>query len=213
MEPGSPPWYECLHFLFYSFWTGRLSRTPLKPHQMETLRIVSEESTRRPWLSWHLKVLPFLRAGYRDWKYDIKHARWMRRLAWLFLSCWITGMIMLLVFLPFMDGSENVPCQPDNSFDVYSDYKRWKPSNVFEVTLGFGMLSFDQAKVIDVTWDVVRRSHCGNPSYGHDLILPSSLEEAAKPSSPGFHIASSPNTSLPRWPWVLYRSPCTRSYS
>ena len=48
----------------------------------------------------------------------------------------------------FCDSSGNFnPSQNNPSF--------WSPSRAFQITLGFGAMSFSNAKLIDVAWDIV----------------------------------------------------------
>lgn len=47
-------------------------------------------------------------------------------------------------------------CQPDGSFSMDPfQYRYWSASGFFQITLGFGDLSFTAAKAIDICWDVV----------------------------------------------------------
>src|SRR3569833_514602 len=47
-------------------------------------------------------------------------------------------------------------CKPDGSFNPHwISYDVWSISGFFQITMGFGALTFTQAKVIDVIWDVV----------------------------------------------------------
>ena len=46
-------------------------------------------------------------------------------------------------------------CQPDSTFRDDDDYSNWDLSGLFQINLRFGSLSFTQAKVVDVAWDVV----------------------------------------------------------
>lgn len=48
-------------------------------------------------------------------------------------------------------------CFPDGSFNAgYNSYNFWSTCGIFQITLGFGELSFSTVKLIDVVWDVVR---------------------------------------------------------
>ncbi|KAH6671497.1 hypothetical protein F5X68DRAFT_264754 [Plectosphaerella plurivora] len=46
-------------------------------------------------------------------------------------------------------------CQPDSTFRDDDDYNNWALSGIFQINLRFGSLSFTQAKLIDVAWDVI----------------------------------------------------------
>jgi hypothetical protein len=54
------------------------------------------------------------------------------------------------------DDTTISPCLPDGSFSMKPYlYNPWAISGAFEITLAFGTLSFANAKLIDVIWDVV----------------------------------------------------------
>ena len=46
-------------------------------------------------------------------------------------------------------------CNPDGKFRYLHKYNPWATAGLFQVTLGFGSMSFSNAKLIDVIWDVV----------------------------------------------------------
>jgi hypothetical protein len=46
-------------------------------------------------------------------------------------------------------------CYPDGNFRFLQDYNPWATSGLFQITMGFGLMSFSNAKLIDVIWDVV----------------------------------------------------------
>ncbi len=47
-------------------------------------------------------------------------------------------------------------CRPDGSFDTGVDrYNEWAISGLFQITLGFGALSFTKVKAISIIWDMV----------------------------------------------------------
>jgi hypothetical protein len=49
-------------------------------------------------------------------------------------------------------------CDPDGSFNTgLESVSAWRPSAAFQITLGFGSMSFSTAKFIDIIWDVVGR--------------------------------------------------------
>lgn len=45
-------------------------------------------------------------------------------------------------------------CQPDGTFGRPSDYNAWGISGFFQITLRSGSLTFTEAKIIDVIWDI-----------------------------------------------------------
>jgi len=92
-------------------------------------------------------------------------------LAWLFFLLWVitylanvdsyndTLFTFLLRFTPFTGPASSAsrqPCKPDGSFSPYTDkYNWWSSDGFFQITLKIGSLTFNQAKAIDVVWDVV----------------------------------------------------------
>jgi hypothetical protein len=56
-------------------------------------------------------------------------------------------------------GVTPTACLPDGRFslDPYG-YDYWDASGFFEVTLGYGEMTFTEVKVIDVVWDIVSLS-------------------------------------------------------
>jgi hypothetical protein len=60
-------------------------------------------------------------------------------------------------------------CLPNGQFAIYNDtYDRWALPGFFQITLGFGSLSFSKVKVIDIVWDVVSAWQlCRWCSYSH----------------------------------------------
>lgn len=117
------------------------------------------------------RFLKICKAAWLDVRSDLREAGWWRCFAWLGFSAFFTGFPVLLVLL--INLNSNVPitpgtaCMPDGSFKFnYDDpnglggsddirYNFWKPSDFFQITLGFGALSFTVAKIIDVSWDIV----------------------------------------------------------
>ena len=63
---------------------------------------------------------------------------------------------VLAIFSTVLYSDSNSACQPDGQFSyVTGRYKAWDASGFFQITLGFGALTFTQAKVIDIIWDIV----------------------------------------------------------
>lgn len=121
-----------------------------------------------------LKII--LRFVAQHWKiarqelqYDLRNTRWAWGFAWfLFFVVWCGGLITALISVTSAATTNNIflfgsisPCLPDGSFSLQPDlYNPWTTSGVFEITLGFGSLSFANAKLIDVIWDIVSgRAH------------------------------------------------------
>ena len=92
-----------------------------------------------------------------------------RRVGWwriaLCLSCYALG-LAAAVILPLLyllrwaaDYSGGDTCRPDGKFalGVGEKYKLWDVSGIFQISMAFGAMSFSNAKLVDVVWDVVSR--------------------------------------------------------
>lgn len=90
---------------------------------------------------------------------DIRTADYRRGSFWLLLLCWEGILLSLIVIIPLytsLSQYNESPCRPDGSFSVLGNgYNPWFMTGFFQITLGFGPLSFTQAKVIDIVWDIV----------------------------------------------------------
>ena len=55
------------------------------------------------------------------------------------------------------DGfSRGSACVGENTFSPFMDHVNWwSADGIFEITIGFGSMSFAQAKVVDIVWDLV----------------------------------------------------------
>ncbi|KAK4168334.1 hypothetical protein QBC43DRAFT_360203 [Cladorrhinum sp. PSN259] len=95
-------------------------------------------------------------------KLELTKPTWSSRLLfhakWIFLYIWVTALVTLIVLLSKF-GSVSMPhtaCRPDRTFSLYKEnFSRWPRSTFFEVTVAGGSFSFTQAKMIDITWDLI----------------------------------------------------------
>ena len=87
---------------------------------------------------------------------------WWRILA--YLGCHATVITFCIVLpLTFLlkwanQFTTDDTCQPDGRFEFslyYTYYIVWDLSGIFQITMGFGALSFSNAKLLDAVWDVV----------------------------------------------------------
>ncbi|EMT63127.1 hypothetical protein FOC4_g10013335 [Fusarium odoratissimum] len=72
----------------------------------------------------------------------------------------VPGLLIYLCLLPLDFSDEESPCQPDGEFrfdgiDRRDSFDWWAPRGFFQITLGWGRLSFGTVKLIDVIWDLV----------------------------------------------------------
>lgn len=103
----------------------------------------------------------FWREGHLQALNDI-NTRWRTGGFWLLVVVWSFGLCLSLIILSLLTdvrlsrGNSFAACQPDGNFYVYpSHYQYWSRSGFFQITLGYGNLSFTQVKVIDILWDIV----------------------------------------------------------
>ncbi|SCO78142.1 uncharacterized protein FRV6_02355 [Fusarium oxysporum] len=81
----------------------------------------------------------------------------------LWVGSWnlsVLGLLIYLCLLPLGFSDEESPCQPDGEFrfggiDRRGSFDWWATRGFFQITLGWGRLSFGTAKLIDVIWDLV----------------------------------------------------------
>ncbi|KAL2284946.1 hypothetical protein FJTKL_08497 [Diaporthe vaccinii] len=61
-----------------------------------------------------------------------------------------------MIMVPFLWSGYYMSsaCLPDGTFSIYEIYDPWDIYGFFQITSGFGELTFTQAKVVDVVWDV-----------------------------------------------------------
>lgn len=108
-------------------------------------------------------IFPLAGALQRTWHdvcKDLRAISWARGGLWFSFVCWAVGLLVASIMIPiFASGLiEASACQPDGSFKVVSRYNQWNINGFFQITAGVGHLSFTEAKIIDVCWDVVSRS-------------------------------------------------------
>ena len=144
-----------------------------KSADIDPLLVVTEENVSQAQhiLSPHNAslYLATLWADTRDeLKHDLKSTRWRPTAAsyftWLGFSIWALGLVVLCIVFPlvivqtiYLESSEvgnwNY-CAPDGSFSL-EPTNPWNPDWTFQIVLAFGQLTFSQAKVVDIVWDVV----------------------------------------------------------
>lgn len=124
----------------------------------------SSTSEKGPLVAFDLRETPsyvttFWCESHRQAGEDFR-ARWRRCAAWVFAIFWLTGLLGSLGVISYLTTpkaySSGTACQPDGSFSLDAkSFWYWSNSGFFQITLGFGTLSFTQAKAIDIIWDVV----------------------------------------------------------
>ncbi|USP80363.1 hypothetical protein yc1106_07637 [Curvularia clavata] len=97
------------------------------------------------WTAWH------------DLKHDLKSTRWLRGFGWTLGVFWLFGLIVSAIIVGMMSMfiTTNSACLPDGTFRLRPDtFSMWSSTGFFQITLGGGNLSFAQAKVVDIVWDI-----------------------------------------------------------
>ncbi|KAI0111687.1 hypothetical protein F4814DRAFT_460837 [Daldinia grandis] len=98
---------------------------------------------------------------YRETWSDLCAVRWARTGYWSLFALWSATVLGFFIFISLynstdFDISDGSACKTDGSFIMdSSNYYPWKSSSFFEISLGFGNLTFAEAKVIDIAWDIV----------------------------------------------------------
>jgi hypothetical protein len=102
-----------------------------------------------------------LRTAFQELKQDLKSTRWLRGFGWSAGVIWIFTLLGSAVFLGLGQnfGPPDTACQPDGSFRLNPEsYSMWSSTGFFQITLGGGHLTFAEAKVVDIVWDIVKSS-------------------------------------------------------
>ena len=83
--------------------------------------------------------------------------------------CCVSGALVALIIVPLYGVTYSyiggdVPtfgfCESNGNFNTgLESVSAWSPSAAFQITLGFGSMSFSTAKLIDIIWDVVGGSN------------------------------------------------------
>jgi len=117
------------------------------------VRNIYEDPSQQAWLH---------QSFWRDTCSDVKNLPWksliLPTLTHILLCFILSGLIILLCRLPLLPGLiySSDTCKPDGTFELsFNRYSLWKRDAVFAINLNFGSYSFNDAKLIDVCWDVV----------------------------------------------------------
>lgn len=121
-------------------------------------------------LSRHGRFRAWWAQAWRDVRADLKATSWGNASLWIisFLST-LLPFSCLMYFFPdiwFLSsysnwyatypGLDDVRCLPDGSFSMARRFQYWQISGFFQITLPFPQrLSFTEAKVVDIIWDLV----------------------------------------------------------
>jgi len=104
-----------------------------------------------------------LRESHQQAAGDLRK-RWRRFGLWLLLISWFEMLLVCLIWSSFPNSDlfgHLEACLPDNSFAMDSSHFRYlSGSGFFQITMGWGQMSFTQVKAIDIIWDIVS---CATP--------------------------------------------------
>ncbi|EUC44372.1 hypothetical protein COCMIDRAFT_52299, partial [Bipolaris oryzae ATCC 44560] len=93
-----------------------------------------------------------------DLKHDLKSTRWLRGFCWALDVFWVFGLVVSAIMVGMMSTfiTTESACLPDGRFRLRPDmFSMWSSTGFFQITLGGGDLSFAQAKLVDIVWDIV----------------------------------------------------------
>ncbi|KAL1882154.1 hypothetical protein Daus18300_000639 [Diaporthe australafricana] len=101
-------------------------------------------------------AMGFLQQTWDEVSGDMRNVHWARAGLWFLFFCWVAGLITCLVLVPVLWSGYYMSsaCLPDGTFSIFESYNPWDIKGFFQITSGFGELTFTQAKVVDVVWDV-----------------------------------------------------------
>lgn len=112
----------------------------------------------------------FWRESHRQALADIRD-RWCVAGSRFLILTWLLGLCVSLVILTKLSSPSRVgdlpierfaACAPDGKFYVYPErYRFWSAPSFFDITLAHGNVTFTQAKVVDLAWDIVSNSMNG----------------------------------------------------
>lgn len=138
----------------------QIAREPL----LETTTAFPHHGTKSPHPKTHAKWNHLTRLWtdtITEFRNDMESTEWGNTTATTFylylFYIWALVVVLVCIFIPgpsLYDDNSGNHCAPDGSFTM-------EPSNplaiawFFQVSLGFGSLSFTAVKAIDVVWDVV----------------------------------------------------------
>jgi hypothetical protein len=107
----------------------------------------------------HRIYIGILKNANRDLKHDLKNTRWLHGFGWTGGVIWFFGLMASAIYIGVATVmSTDTACQPDGTFRLHPEtYSMWLSSGFFQITLGGGHLTFAQAKVVDIVWDIVSR--------------------------------------------------------
>lgn len=147
----------------------------LKSTPTTVIRLQYEEPTADPTdPTIHEERRPsWIKRCWRDVVSDLRSAPWKRFGKSYLLGVWVFCLVILATTLPLClyliglgssvdfnlvgdSGLGPSGCLPNDAFSARSmAYNIFDPSGLFQITHGFGTLTFTQAKVIDLIWDIV----------------------------------------------------------
>lgn len=166
------PYDSCFILLINFIDYGRLytmafySTLPLDPLIQETLSLEEKQPVFKRVFRYASTQCT---AAFRVAISDLRSIRRARAGLWTLFGAWALGVVGIFVYLlaigiPSDTWDERTACSPDNFFNVNaSAYNVWSGSGFFEINLGSGSLTFTQAKLIDISWDIVRSTR--NPLW------------------------------------------------
>lgn len=117
-----------------------------------------EPGPSRPWT---LAFVPFAKGKGKGWTNNCKRFLRSGGVQILLWSVFFGWTLFTACFAAYIGRAPHLyslgGCTPAGDFlpPYYEDYNKFDIKNIFQITLGFGRMSFPTAKLIDVFWDVM----------------------------------------------------------
>ncbi|KAM7194553.1 hypothetical protein V8F20_007909 [Naviculisporaceae sp. PSN 640] len=156
MTPLTRPSSHLLHSPKLDFHTTVVDYGSEKPNTPEPL---GQRDGDRAWIvRWKDEIVA-----------DLRSANWSRITLGYLLGAWILGLFFLCTTIPvylywwgvsyslsFEIETSDVGCLPNDVFNARDRrYNIFDPSGFFQITHGFGSLTFTGAKLADLSWDII----------------------------------------------------------
>lgn len=118
--------------------------------------------TRQYWRNFGPALAEEGKSTFRSLVTFVSKLGWWRILAYLGCHAIVITLCIALPLKFLLEWGILLPlgniCQPDGRFELESYYNVWDLSGIFQINMGFGALSFSNAKLLDAVWDVVSAS-------------------------------------------------------
>lgn len=104
-----------------------------------------------------IRAVQYIKKSHLEAFYDLGK-RWRFGVTWSLILLWQLALLASLIYVCRVSSKnfDETACRSDGTFTVDSaKYDYWALNGFFQVTIGFGKMSFAQAKAVDFAWDIV----------------------------------------------------------